>query len=125
MKILFDAKFLRKRKFNFSEQKQKRMSKTNKDSAQQEEYSVEKVLQKRTRNGKVRNLSTHLILVLIYFVCHQVEYFLKWKGYSEADNTWEPEENLDCPELISAFEENQKKRECKQPHCRLNWNLIR
>lgn len=29
------------------------MSKTNKESEQQEEYSVEKVLQKRTRNGKV------------------------------------------------------------------------
>lgn len=40
----------------------------------------------------------------------QIEYLLKWKGYDETQNTWEPKENLTCDELMRVFEEKHKKK---------------
>lgn len=52
----------------------------------EDEWIVEAVLDKRiTSEGKI-------------------EYFLKWKDYGDDANSWEPEENLSCTELIKTFE---------------------
>lgn len=57
-----------------------------------EEYEVEKILGKRKRQGGI-------------------EYLIKWAGYDNSQNTWEPEENLDCADRIKDFEEKSKAAE--------------
>ena len=56
------------------------------------EWAVEKIIKKRIRNGKV-------------------EFFVKWQGYSDGDNTWERKENLSCKEQIDEFEANEDKKD--------------
>ena len=57
-----------------------------------EEYSVEKIVDKKcdALNGKV-------------------QYLIKWKGYANSENTWEPIENLYCTDLIEKFEKKYDK----------------
>ena len=52
----------------------------------EEEYKVEYVVNHR-RHGKARRL----------------QYLIKWKGYPESDNTWEPLDQVHAPELIREY----------------------
>ncbi len=52
----------------------------------EEEYEVEKVINHR-HTGRARTL----------------QYLVKWIGYPEADNTWEPADQIHAPQLIKAY----------------------
>ena len=52
-----------------------RKSKRPRNSEVEDVFSVEKIVDKEVDGGRVF-------------------YYIKWRGYDESDNTWEPEENL-------------------------------
>ena len=49
-------------------------------------YEVEYIENDRINNGKK-------------------EYYVKWRNFPVSDNTWEPEENLDCANIIQNYED--------------------
>ncbi|XP_074511532.1 chromobox homolog 7a isoform X1 [Sebastes fasciatus] len=53
-------------------------------------FAVESITKKRVRKGNV-------------------EYLLKWQGWSPKYSTWEPEDNILDPRLVLAYEEHQEK----------------
>lgn len=40
----------------------------------------------------------------------KVQYLLKWVGFANSENTWEPVEQLDCEDLIKDFEISRASR---------------
>jgi len=67
-------------------------SKRNDGDLSEDEFVVEKLLEKRTRRGKE-------------------EFLIKWKGYDKADdNTWEPKNNIE-KHIVEDFENSLIKKE--------------
>uniref|UniRef100_A0A914E5H6 Chromo domain-containing protein n=1 Tax=Acrobeloides nanus TaxID=290746 RepID=A0A914E5H6_9BILA len=60
-------------------------------------YEVEKIL-KRRYNSKEKKF----------------EYLLKWKDYDDESNTWEPEEGLNCPDLLEQFKAKMERKNRKK-----------
>lgn len=40
-------------------------------------------------------------------------FLIRWKGYEEESDTWEPEDTLDCKELIEEFKKKKKDKGLK------------
>ena len=59
----------------------------------EENFEVEEIVNHRYRKGKI-------------------QYLIRWKNYGAEDDTWEPHENLDCPEKISAYDKKVKFNAC-------------
>jgi len=49
-----------------------------------ESFEVEDIVNHRHKKGKI-------------------EYLIRWKGYTPQDDSWEPEDNLECPDKIKAY----------------------
>lgn len=67
------------------------------DEDEPDEYFVEAI------KGKRKNPKTGI-----------VEYLIKWQDYPESANTWEPIDNLSCPDLITKFNEAEKNKKTKR-----------
>lgn len=76
----------------------------NKDGDETKEFEVEKIVEVHFQKKENKR-----------------EFLIRWKGFSAAEDTWEPEENLNCPELIAKFMDKvESAKKTEPPELRTN-----
>ncbi|KAH9272270.1 hypothetical protein BASA83_005362 [Batrachochytrium salamandrivorans] len=61
----------------------------------EEEFEVERIIKHRKHQGVE-------------------QFYIKWKGYPDSDNTWEPVDVVDAPELVQKFWETMASSKAKK-----------
>ncbi|XP_011636067.1 chromodomain-helicase-DNA-binding protein 2-like [Pogonomyrmex barbatus] len=79
------------KKSRSSPKKQTENDEENTDKDSSKEFEVEKIIEVHFKKNGTK------------------EFLIRWKGFSPADDTWEPEKNLNCPELITKFMQKLEK----------------
>lgn len=97
---MFFEKILRKgkkRPLDFETESEVPISKKQKKIIQEpEEYIIEKIIEFKFELGNEM-------------------FYIKWKGWDDSENTWEPIENLDnCPDILKEFLVNEELRHCEK-----------
>lgn len=97
---IFHDKLKRCKKRNLSidseEEQIVSVAKKQKKGIKTQEFIIEKILDFKHESGK------------IYF-------FVKWKGWPNSENTWEPIEHLDnCPKVLNEFLANEELKHCNK-----------
>ena len=50
----------------------------------------------------------------------QLQYFIKWKGYPESDNMWEPADQVHAPDLLKAYHRSNPLVDKRKPATAVN-----
>ncbi|XP_063826768.1 histone-lysine N-methyltransferase SUV39H2-like isoform X1 [Ostrinia nubilalis] len=78
---------------------------------------VEAPAAKKQKKNKKRETEEYIIEKILDFKFYEGKpfFYIKWKGWSNSANTWEPLEHLDnCPSLLQTFLVNKEFEYCEQ-----------
>lgn len=82
---MYEAKDKPKRKHNLFARKKLSDDEDDEESDENTEWEVERIVKHRIKREE------------------DWEFLIRWKGCTAKDDTWEAEENLNCPDLLSTY----------------------